>query len=112
MQCQAQGISQLARKPVPVFDHPRGKEISKPPLAQLCAFLSCCIVGSQDQSPVPPFVFPLQGAAVSSGVTTQPYLLQTRERLCHQLLCPPLCALMDLNILAILWSPELHTILR
>lgn len=50
--CLAQGISQLSGKPLPVSDHPLGKEIflnvqSEPPSVQLCAVTLSSIIRYQ-----------------------------------------------------------------
>ena len=114
---QAWGIDHLSRKPVPAFDHPLGKEVlpdvqSKPPLAQLWTIPTHPVTGYQEESSAPPSPRPLQDAAESCEVAPQPPLLQNRQKQCphllltghafqplHQVLCPPLEALKDLNVL-------------
>lgn len=49
---QAWIVNNLCKKPIPVLDHPRDKEIypyiqSEPSLAQLCVILQCLISGYQ-----------------------------------------------------------------
>ena len=128
---QAWGIDHLYRKPVPVFDHPLGKQTlpnvqSKPPLAQLWTIPTRPNTGSPGEEISTSLSLSAPQEAVESNeVTPQPPALQTRQTQCpqllfirhafqpfHQLCCHPLDAFKDLHILPKLWGPELHRVFK
>lgn len=84
---QAQGISHLCGKPIPVFDHPHSEEIfpdaqSEPSLAQLCAVPVHSVISDQEQSLEPP-------TGQDTGHAHQPFC---------QFCCPPLDTLQSLDV--------------
>lgn len=110
---QAQDISRLARKPVPVFDHPHSEYMfptakSDPPLMQFCAITLHPAIDSQEQSLAPCSVSSPQAAAesrdhlsVSSSLdspvsSASPHLGHAFQHCC-QLWYPPLYAIIDLT---------------
>lgn len=79
----------------------------------------------REKQPAPLSTSLLQGVAGSHEAVSQPLLLQTRQPKCsqpllirhvfqhlNQLCYPPMDAFKYINILFILWRPELHTIFK
>lgn len=123
---QVWSTDHLCRKPVPVYDHPVGKEIlsniqCEPLLVQfwtlpvhlvtgaheeeISTFLSVPLLGSCREQPVClSACFSPNQTSPKSSATTHRTFLQPLKHLC----CPPLNPFEFLHILLKLWVPELH----